>query len=64
MDRGSTRRFGSPRAASTRPWDPAPRFKGSTGYDLTDSPLLMNPEALAQSPLQNLPGAALGQLGW
>jgi hypothetical protein len=33
-----------------------------TGNDLTDGPLLMNPEGLAQSPLENLPGAALRQL--
>src|SRR6266702_954266 len=31
---------------------------------LTDGPPLMTPEALAQSPLENLPGAALGQLAW
>ena len=32
--------------------------------DLTDGPLLMKPEALAQSPLENLPRATLGQLVW
>src|SRR5712675_2398754 len=31
---------------------------------LTDGPPLMSPEALAQSPLENLPRAALGQLAW
>jgi hypothetical protein len=38
------------------------RRVGFASKDLTDGPLLMNPEALAQSPLENLPGAALGQL--
>ena len=38
------------------------RCAGFAGNDLTDGPLLMNPEGLAQSPLENLPRAALGQL--
>ena len=37
-------------------------FTGFTRHDLTDRPLLMSPEALAQRPLENLPGAALGEL--
>jgi hypothetical protein len=35
---------------------------GRDQHSLTDRPLPMNPEALAQSPLQNLPRAALWQL--
>ena len=38
------------------------RRGGYASKVLADGPLLMNPEALAQSPLENLPGAALGKL--
>ena len=38
------------------------RRVGCASKVLADGPLLMNPEALAQSPLENLPGAALGKL--
>jgi hypothetical protein len=48
------------RAGGERDLDGA--FTGIAGNDLTDGPLLMNPEALAQSALENLARAALGQL--
>jgi hypothetical protein len=53
--------------ASQNPPRMCPTSKGGrrhplTCNDLTDAAPLMNPEALAQVLLENLPGAALGQL--